>query len=509
MKCSSSNPARCGRSRRHFLGTTLGAGLAAAVGSVSPSSGSASAYPVPGFLAQGGTLEKIRLGSVSCGGRAGELMSQFTAQKEIRLIAVSDPDSARVDAVQKKYEGVEGYRNLRELLDRGDLDAVLVATCNHWHCLGAILAMQAGCHVYVEKPLSHSQWEGRQTVLAARKYGKVCQVGMQQRSDPMQAEIKAFLHEEKAIGMLRSGRINRYGIRGSIGRLDVPLTPPATVDYNLWLGPAQELPIYRKSFHYDWHWDWNTGSGEMGNWGVHVIDDFRNNVLLDKPTLPLRVMAGGGRVVWNDAGESPNVHFVYYDTGSIPCVLGLSNIPARPGEKSSAGACTGPGSGYVAFGEGGRLEGQRGSAVAFDADGKELRRFRGNGGGDLHAKNFIEAIQTNDPSILRAEVSLGNDSAGWCNLANIAYRCGKAFSDQTADSLNGKTDGRWEELLGQTRRLLADNGIDPAAADSNVWISPMLTLDPATQRFTGDDAERANSFLKREYRKEFEVPDFE
>lgn len=476
--------------RRHFIGLSFVAGASLA-------------FPVPAVMAQTGVNEKIRLGTVSCGGRANELLSQFTRQPEIHLVGVSDPDSARVDAVQKKYAGTEGYTDLRKLLERDDLDAVIVATCNHWHCLGAIWAMQSGKHVYVEKPLSHSQWEGKQTVLAARKYQKICQVGMQQRSDPMQAEIKAFLHEEKALGKILSGRVNRYGIRGSIGKRDTPLEIPKTIDYNLWLGPAEELPLYRNQLHYDWHWMWNTGSGEMGNWGVHVLDDFRNNILLDEPKLPRAVMGGGARVVWDDAGESPNVHFVYYDTGSIPMVLGLSNIPEVPDSKS-AGKCPGPSSGYVAYCEGGRLEGQRGSAIAFDKEGKELKRFKGNSGGDSHVQNFIAAIQANDPTKLNAEVAIGNDSAGWCNLANIAQRVGGPFSQTMADAIQ-QTDGRWEELLAQTTELLAGNGL--TMANSAIRLSPMLTLDPATERFTGTGADAANAMLKRKYRVGFEVPE--
>jgi len=122
-----------------------------------------------------------------------------------------------------------------------------------------------------EKPLSHTQWEGDQTVAAARRYGKVCQIGTQQRSDPMQAEIKKFLHEEKALGEIKAAKVNRYGVRGSIGKREKPLEIPKSVNYDLWLGPAQDQPIMRNKLHYDWHWDWNTGSGEMGNWGVHVL----------------------------------------------------------------------------------------------------------------------------------------------------------------------------------------------------------------------------------------------
>ena len=152
--------------------------------------------------------------------------------------------------------------------------------------------MEAGKDVYVEKPLSHSQWEGEQTVAAAEKYKRICQLGTQQRSDPMQAEIKTFLHKEKGLGDIVSVQVNRVGVRSSIGKRSTPLLIPNDMDYDLWLGPAIDEPIFRDKLQYDWHWDWNTGSGEMGNWGIHILDDVRNVVFrlslihISEPTRP-------------------------------------------------------------------------------------------------------------------------------------------------------------------------------------------------------------------------------
>ena len=314
----------------------------------------------------------VNVGFISCGGRAGGHMGTFNKLDGVNITALCDPDESRLGSAQQKYSGAKGYADLRDLLDDDSVDAVVVATTNHWHCLASIWAMQAGKDVYVEKPLSHSQWEGRQTVNAARKYNRICQVGTQQRSDPMQAEIKKFLHEEKALGDIVTARVNRFGVRGPIGKRSTPLKIDDSVNYDLWLGPAQDKPIFRDKLQYDWHWDFNTGSGEMGNWGVHVLDDLRNNVFQDKVVLPKRIFGGGGRVAWNDAGNTPNVHFVYFDTGSIPVVIGLTNLTGGPSERRSP-KHAGPGSGYIAYCEGGRLEGQRGRAVAFDKDGKEVK----------------------------------------------------------------------------------------------------------------------------------------
>ncbi|MDD3585983.1 MAG: Gfo/Idh/MocA family oxidoreductase [Thermoguttaceae bacterium] len=460
------------------------------------------AFPVPGLIAAGAN-EKVRLGGIGCGGRGGELLNAFSRLDNVDIVALADPESLNLNAKKEKFGVSKTFIDFRKLLDDPNIDAVFVATCNHWHCLAAIWAMQAGKHVYVEKPLSHSPWEGMQVVHAARKYKKICQVGTQQRSDPMQSEIKNFLHEDKVLGKILSCRVNRYGVRKPIGKRDTPLEMPATVDYNLWLGPAQDQPIYRDNLHYDWHWDWNTGSGEMGNWGVHVMDDVRNNVLLDKPIRPLHILGGGGRVIYNDAGQTPNVHFVWFDTGSIPVVLGLSNLPEVPGSKS-AGKHPGPGSGYVVYCEGGTLWGQRGKAIAYDRDEKVVQQFKGDNGRG-HQKNFIDAVVAGDAKLLNAEVAVGNASSDWCNLANIAYRAGKPFTAADAAVLNGKTAGRWEELLNDTQLLLAGNNL--GLTSSEIKLSPLLELAADRCQFVGDNAEEANRYIKRQYRKPFVVPE--
>jgi hypothetical protein len=477
-------------SRRQFVGSTASAAAALTATSLLPGRS----------LRAANANDEINLGFISCGGRAGGLMGQFSKVEGVNIAGLCDVDENRLGSAKARYPKAETWQDLRELIDAPGIDAVVVATCNHWHCLAAIWAMEAGKDVYVEKPLSHSQWEGRQTVAAARKYNKICQIGTQQRSDPMQAEIKRFLHEEKGLGEIKSARVNRYGVRPSIGKRDTPLEIDKNVAYDMWLGPAADQPIYRDSLHYDWHWDWNTGSGEMGNWGVHVLDDCRNNIFQDSVALPKRIMGGGGRVVLGDAGETPNVHFTYFDTGSIPVVIGLSNLPAEPGGKKSPGH-PGPSSGYMAYCEGGRFEGQRGRAAAYDNDGKKIREFSGNG--DVkHQQNFIDAVRAQDRSLLNAEIEVGNDSTGWCNLANVAFRAGKAFSPEAAREV--RLD-EWDSLLDEMDTHLAAH--DLQLASSEIKLSPMLELDSETEQFVGSGSDAANEFLKRQYRKGYEVPE--
>ncbi len=476
-------------SRRKFISTSLA--TTAAVGALASQ---------PARLFARSANQKISLGFISCGGRARSLMTQFQNTKMADIVAICDPDQSLMDMVTETIvPKAKTYTDMRKLLEDPSIDAVVIATCNHWHCLAAIWAMEAGKHVYVEKPLSHTQWEGDQTVAAARRYGKVCQIGTQQRSDPMQAEIKKFLHEEKALGAIKAAKVNRYGVRGSIGKREKPLEIPKSVDYNLWLGPAQDQPIFRNSLHYNWHWDWNTGSGEMGNWGVHVLDDVRNNIFQDSVKLPKRIFGGGGRVVWNDAGNTPNVNFTYFDTGSIPVVIGLTNLPSEPKGKKPPKP-HGPNSGYVAVCEGGEFHGERGKAVAFDNDGKVVREFKGNSGNVLHMKNFLEAVVANDPSMLNADIEVGHHSTGWCNLANISYRAGSPMS---VDDILGIEQPQWQQLIDQMEKHL---GVyDLKLDDKAIQMSPMLSLDEDGQ-FVGDLSEKANAFLKREYRKGFEVP---
>jgi len=475
--------------RRHFLGQM---GLCASVAAFSNVS--------PHLLSPANTNEEINVGFISCGGRSRGLMGQFAKVPGVNIGAVCDVDKERVAHVKEKlYPKAKTYFDLRELIADTEIDAIVVATGNHWHCLAAIWAMEAGKHVYVEKPLSHSQWEGQQTVAAARKYDRICQVGTQQRSDLMQAEIKKFLHEEKGLGEIQAARVNRYGVRRTIGKRETPLEIAKDVNYDLWLGPALDQPLFRTRLHYDWHWDWNTGSGEMGNWGVHVLDDVRNNIFQDKVALPKRILGGGGRVLWDDAGQTPNVHFVYFDTGSIPVVIGLSNLPAEEGGRKSP-EVPGPNSGYLAHCEGGTFHGQRNKATAYDNDGNVIREFKGNSS-VVHQANFIEAIRKGDASILNADVEVGNLSTGWCNLANIAFRTGETYSRDRANEIDVPA---WKTLLGSTDEHLAAHGL--ALDNEKILLSPMLTLDEQGQ-FTGDKSETANKLLKREYRKGYEVPE--
>ncbi|MCI0331738.1 MAG: Gfo/Idh/MocA family oxidoreductase [Planctomycetes bacterium] len=443
--------------------------------------------------------ERLNMGFIGCGGRGNELLKQFAALDDVRIAALCDPDVQRLNETAAKHDGAAKSADLRKLLDDPNVDAVAIATCNHWHALAAIWACQAGKDVYVEKPLAHNHWEGQQVVRAARKHDRVVQIGTQQRSDPPQAKLKKFLHDDQALDPIRYVQVCRLGAREPIGRRSKPLKPPKSIDYNLWLGPALDKPIYRDKLHYDWHWDWNTGNGEMGNWGVHVLDDALNVALRDRVPFPTRVAAGGGRVAWDDAGETPNVGFAYYKTGDIPVLFALSNLPDKSKEKGLK--IDGVGTGYVIHCEGGYYEGGRGGGAAFDKNGKLIHHFRGDAGAG-HARNFVDAVYAHDRTKLNAEVEIGHQSTAWCNLADIAIRIGQPYAHDTATT-TGQPPKAWSEVINRIEQHLAENAVK---VPNGLTLSPILEFDPTTEQFTGADSDQANHFLRRKYRKPFEVP---
>jgi hypothetical protein len=232
-----------------------------------------------------------------------------------------------------------------------------------------------------------------------------------------------------------------------------------------------------------------------------VIDDLINVVLRDRMPFPKRLLAAGGRVAWDDAGESPNVCFAYYDTGTIPVLFGLTNLPSEKGS-NEAMKYLGVGSGYVVHCEGGYYTGWRGGGAAYDRDGKAIRRFKGDSGAG-HARNFVDAVGARDRKRLNAEVKIGHASSAWCNLVNIACRIGNQYADEKTQSI-GQDVELWPQLVGHVHEHLRRNGVD--IAKSNFKISPVLEFDGEREQFVGDAADSANQLLGREYRKEFAVP---
>jgi hypothetical protein len=241
----------------------------------------------------------------------------------------------------------------------------------------------------------------------------------------------------------------------------------------------------------------------MGNWGVHLLDDVRNNVFRDGVAYPKHIAAAGGRFAWHDAGNTPNIHFAILDTGTIPIVIGLSNIASSADNKQPP-RCAGPESGHIAHCSGGRLEGQRANAKFFDAEGKLIKEIKGTGGMGAHQQNFIDAIRNNSSASLNAPVEMGHKSSAWCNFANYAYRVAQG-SNSTGSGLDLGIDSQAAGILDELKKLVAVHEGEKVA--ETLQPGPTLTFDGASEQFVGDNADQANQLLRRAGRKEFVVPE--
>jgi predicted dehydrogenase len=441
--------------------------------------------------------DRVRLGLIGLGWRGGQHLDALLARTDCEIVALCDPEAAFLDAARAKAPRAKASADLRAVLDDPGVDAVVISTCNHWHCLAAVWACAAGKDVYVEKPLSYTLWEGRQLIHAARNHGRVVQVGTQQRSDPLQRQVRAFLHDEKALGPIESVTVTRFGIREGIGRRDTPLEMPTTLNYDLWLGPAADRPMFRSKVNYDWHWDWNTGNGECANWGVHVLDDVRNVAFRDTVSLPSAVTVGGGRVVWNDAGETPNLMFSLLDAGGIPVVFALSNLPATPAAKRPL-RFEDTESGYIVHCAGGSYHGRRGEGVALDKSGAVVREFKGTTGGAEHYADFFDAVKTRQQPA--ADVVIGHDSTNWSHVINAAWRSARGEGLVPAGELPG---GAASDAVA---RLLREHvtAYGSAISTDALALGPRMQIDPARELFVGPAADAANAFLgPREFRKPY------
>ena len=270
--------------------------------------------------------DKLLLAVIGVHGRGRDLLQGFAAFDDVEVAYVCDPDSDNVGrSAQDGAEPAEAQpkveKDLRRVLEDKDVDAVVVATPDHWHALATVWACQAGKHVYVEKPVSHNLVEGRRMVEAARKYDRVVQVGTQRRSGA---------HFQSAAEFVRSGKLGKVpfaqawiaGDRKSIGHKP-DADPPAGVDYDLWLGPAPERPFNPNRFHYNWHWNWDYGTGEIGNNGIHGLDVVRWVLGLDAPA---RVTSGGGKLFYDDDQQTPDTQVVAFDFPGTTLVVGAPHL---------------------------------------------------------------------------------------------------------------------------------------------------------------------------------------
>lgn len=485
----------------------------------------ATAFSARSWSQVAGANNTIRLAIAGLNGRGKELAAVFPQIPGVQVVALCDVDTAILDrekaAAEKRGQKPDLVIDYRDLLTRKDVDAIAIATPNHQHVMQSIWAMQAGKDVLHEKPVHHSLWEGAQVLAAAKKTGRIVQVNTQNRSSPAIAEALAWM-KEGHLGKLTAVRGLVYKRRLAIGKLPAPIAPPKTVNYDMFQGPAPLVPLRRTNFHYDWHWQWETGNGDMVAQGNHQLDVGRR--ILGNPDHPTAIYTIGGRFGYEDDGETPNTFIIHYDYGAVPFFFEVRGLPAKPdgfsGNKAGTGGLgsaqlfaasmdkyRGLSIGNIAHCEGGHIEMPSANyslAQAFDRDGKLIKEFKGLGN---HHANWIDAVRSRKESDLNCPLLEGHRSSALVHLANISHRLGKAMSPgDISDQLKGRN--QLAEPFGRFQEHLARNNVDLAKTPAK--FGAPLMFDPKTERFTGENGVAANKdahFRRHEYRKPWVVPE--
>ncbi|HXR07022.1 MAG TPA: Gfo/Idh/MocA family oxidoreductase [Candidatus Acidoferrum sp.] len=426
--------------RRIFLRQAGAAGLGLSVVGYFGCSTADTGAPMP--FATGRTIgpnDKLTFAVIGTNGRGLAHVDCLLALRGVEISHICDVDDRAIvkgikAAAKKQQTGPKGAKDFRKLLEDKTIDAVSIATPDHWHAPMAILALQAGKHVYVEKPCSHNPHEGELLVQAAARSKSLCQMGSQRRSFPnTQAAVKAL--REGMIGKTYMGRCWYVNNRTSIGR-GQPVAVPEWLDYELWQGPALRRPYMSNLIHYNWHWFWNYGTGEALNNGTHEVDVCRWAMGLDFPS---RVTSNGGRFAFDDDWETPDTQVISWD-------FAAGKAMTWEGHSCNKQPIEGLERGVVIYGAGGSavLEGDNCKIV--DNSRKVLLQLKSGAVADptntisasgadmdtLHFKNFVDAIRLGTP--LSAPVSEGHKSVAMLQLGNIAWRTGREL---VLDPANG------------------------------------------------------------------------
>jgi predicted dehydrogenase len=405
-----------------------------------------------------GAGERINLVVIGVGGRGSSHVNNYLKLAGCRIIGICDVSQAARERAQATVEKATGekpkeYTDMRRVFDDKEVDAVSMATPNHWHALGAIWAMQAGKDVYVEKPASHNIFEGMKMVEAARKYNRMCQVGSQSRSTP---------HKMKAMKLLQEGVIGKVYLskglcfkrRKSIGKMPNEPVPPG-VDWDIFLGPAPMRPFSQNRFKYNWHWFWDTGNGDIGNQGVHEMDIALWGI--GRNELPKSVVSTGGKFLYDDDQETPNTQMAQFDYGDAHVMFEVRGlITGGEGGLRERGNTVG----NLFFGSDGYMAVDGSGFQVYKGENRELameEKSQGDGT-RLHMQNLLDCIRSRKHQDLTAEIAIGARAAALCHLANLSYRLGRK-----------------------------------------------LNFDPVAMKFLGDD--EANRMLTRDYRKPYVVPE--
>ena len=450
-----------------------------------------------------GANDRVRIAVAGLNGRGKSHLDGWSSQDNVEVAYVIDPDKKVLEKTLAKLEAktegkftTKGFTDVRHALEDKSLDALSVATPNHWHSLMTIWGAQHGKHVYVEKPMSHDVAEGRAVVAAQKKYGVVIQHGTQRRSN---AGI-AGLHEALQAGKLPKLKI-AYGYcckpRGSIGT-EAIAPPPSNLDWDMWKGPAVIDDYHANYVHYDWHWFWKTGNGDLNNQGTHQLDVARWAVDTDQ-THPVRAMAIGGRFKWDDQGETPNTMFglAEYPNGQ-QVLFNVRNVNYE-GYKREVHNEYYLEDGSKIVGEGNYKIYRPGSDKA---EPLELDPGHVTPGGNW--KSFITAVRAGDPSMANGNVMDAHYGCVMGHLMNNSYRLGEKvpFNSKAASFGDNKDAGEHFMKLHEIMR----DGVGIPEDGAEYTVGPWLTFDPETERHTGDYAEEANALLKDPNNRGFEIP---
>ncbi|MBI4581719.1 MAG: Gfo/Idh/MocA family oxidoreductase [Planctomycetes bacterium] len=439
--------------RRRFLKSSFTAGAAAVAGCAATQDRTAGGWrptatvPPP----RRGPNEEIRVACIGFNGQGKGHVSRHAKAKNVRVVTLCDVDESLYAGQIKVVEAAgnptpKTEYDLRRVMDDKGVDAVSIATPNHWHALAAIWACQTGKDVYVEKPCCHNVFEGRKQVEAARKYNRIVQHGTQARSAGDVRRAMEMLREG-VIGEVHMARALCFKGRGSIGFEQDEAQAPAGVHYDLWTGPAHVQPFNKNRFHYNWHWNWEYGNGDIGNQGVHQMDIARWGL---GRTLPVKVASMGGRYTYQDQGVTPNTQIatMQYEDGT------LLVFEVRGRQTNDEWGCT----------VGNLFYGSKGVMAIRGTDGPvEIMLEKKEPGPECkgpsvdHIANFHVAVRSGKIEDLHADIEEGYYSSALCHLANIAFRTGRT-----------------------------------------------LNFDPKTERFRND--REANALLTRDYRGPFVVP---
>ena len=374
--------------------------------------------------------ERVRIAVVGVGGRGGNHVTSWSRLPNVEIAAVCDVDESHIGDKIKRLEsaGVKtpnAFTDFRKLLEDKSIDAVSIASPNHWHTLQTIWAVQAGKDVYVEKPCSHNIFESQQIVAAARKYDRIVQHGSQSRSSPALQEAVQKMKEGE-FGEIYMARGLCFKWRDTIGKTPPEPVPPG-VDYDLWTGPAPKREFTKNRFHYNWHWFWDTGNGDLGNQGIHEVDIARWGLGVTHPT---KVSAIGGKFMFDDDQETPNTISASWEF-DVDGKKKMMTFEVRHWISNHEAGIGGEKPGNTI---GNTFYGSNGYLVIDNYNkywsylGRDQKPGPARTDANDHFLNFIEAIRSRKRDMLTAEIEEGAISCNLMHLANISYRVGRTLN---------------------------------------------------------------------------------